>query len=223
MQNVAHGGGVQIGGGGDAALIEEREAVREGLERPVDAIAARAAQFDQIVGRGKRDQQPPAVAQNPPELARIHPRGDREQDGERPVGDRHDPIGIGHHPLALRVAPRGCIHRRDGDIDAMGVEVRFALDGAEVEAVAAAGIQNHVVGSGRHGLRDRRDAGVPSRPCHAIAGAPPRRRSIARMFGAPLLRLQQVDVAAARDIEGVSARADHPPLFAQQWQMTAAH
>ncbi len=37
----------------------------------------------------------------------------------------------------------------------MGIEPRFALESAEVEAIAAAGIENHVAGSGADGFRDR--------------------------------------------------------------------
>jgi hypothetical protein len=37
----------------------------------------------------------------------------------------------------------------------MGLEPGFALESAEVETIAAAGIENHIVGSRGDGFRDR--------------------------------------------------------------------
>ncbi len=46
---------------------------------------------------------------------------------------------------------------------------------------------------------------------------------IARLFGSPFLRLKQVDISAAGDVEGMVARADHSPFVAHQAQVAAAH
>jgi len=46
---------------------------------------------------------------------------------------------------------------------------------------------------------------------------------IAGMPGSPFLRLKQVDISAASDVEGVSARAQHSPPVARQPLVAAAH
>ena len=75
----------------------------------------------------------------------------------------HPAIGIGNHPLAFRVAPRGCVNGRDRDIDPMGIARGFALESAEIETIAAAGIENHVVASRGDGFRNRQTL-MPGEP-----------------------------------------------------------
>ena len=93
---------------------------------------------------------------------------------------------------------------------------------AEVETVAAAGIENDVAGRCGHDLRD----GAQQRLGHAaIVQSPPRRdgsRRVARLLGSPLLRLEQVDVSAARDVERMSARTEQSPLLAHQRHVAIA-
>ena len=43
------------------------------------------------------------------------------------------------------------------------------------------------------------------------------------MLGPPFLGLQQVDISAPSDVEGMFARADHSTHVAHQAQMAAAH
>jgi len=57
----------------------------------------------------------------------------------------HEAVGIRHYPFALRVAAGGGIDGWDRDIDAVAVEARLLRETAEIEAVAAAGIENYVV------------------------------------------------------------------------------
>src|SRR4029078_5786754 len=45
---------------------------------------------------------------------------------------------------------------------------------------------------------------------------------VARLLRSPLLRMQQVDVSAARDVERMSARTNQSPLLADQCHMTVA-
>ena len=68
---------------------------------------------------------------------------------------RHHAIGISDHPLAFRVAARGCVNSRDRDIDPVGIASGFTLESAKIETVAAACIENNVAVSGVDGLRDR--------------------------------------------------------------------
>jgi len=45
---------------------------------------------------------------------------------------------------------------------------------------------------------------------------------VARILGSPFLRLEQVDVSATRDVEGMSTRTEQPPLLAHQRHVAAA-
>ena len=177
----------------------------------------------EILRRGKGDQQASVVAQDTPEFARIHPRRDRQDDRERAVGVRHEAIGIGHDPLAFGVAPRRGIHGRNRDVDAMRIEAGLASEAAEVETVAAAGIENDVARATRPSSpRSRRSSGsVTPRSCNRRRAATAAAR-VARLLGSPILRLEQVDVSAARDVERMSARTNHSPLLARQRQVAAA-
>ncbi len=113
MQDVLNGGGVEIGCGRGPALGDELEFGLECLHRSGYAVAACAAQFDEVVTRGKGDEKPAIILQNAPEFARIHPRRDRQDEGEGPAGIRHKAIGIRHDPLALGVAPRRGVDGRN--------------------------------------------------------------------------------------------------------------
>ena len=46
---------------------------------------------------------------------------------------------------------------------------------------------------------------------------------IARLLGSPVLGLEQVDVPAARDVEGMAAWAQQPPVRARQYHVAAAN
>ncbi len=84
---------------------------------------------------------------------------------------------------------------------------------AEVESVAAAGIQDDIARRCGQHLRDR----LEQRFGHAaIVQSPPGRRGsrcVAWRFGSPLLRLEQIDVSAARDVERMAAWTQQPPLL----------
>ena len=165
-----NGGSVEIGRGGDAAPIDESEVKRECLDGSGHAIAARAAQLDKVIRCGNGDEEPSLVAQDTPEFARIHPCRDRQNERERAIGIRHEAVGIGHDPLASRVAPRRGINGWNRDVDAMRIEADLASEDAEVETVTAAGIENAVARRRYHDLRDRLQHWL----CHAaIVQSPP--------------------------------------------------
>jgi len=222
MQNVLNACSVEIGRGGDSAPIDERESLCECLDSSRHAVAARAAQFDQVVRSGQRNQQASAVAQNAAEFGRIHPRCDRQHDREGTVGIRHEAIGIGHDPLALGVASRRRLNGWNGDIHAMPITAALSGERAEIEAVPAAGVEDRVVWRSLHNLRDcvqqwlSRAAIVQSPP--AFDGS----RRVARLLGSPFLWLQQVDVSAARHVEGMPARTQKSPPLAHQRHVAAA-
>ena len=90
---------------------------------------------------------------------------------------------------------------RNRDGNAMRIETSLASEAAEVETVAAAGVENRVARRRRRDLRDRLQQRL-SRA--AIVQSPPPRdgsRRVARLLGSPLLRLEQVDVSATRHVE----------------------
>ena len=79
---------------------------------------------------------------------------------------------------------------------------------AQVESVAAAGIENNVAGDAAMDLGDRLEQWHGDAQ---IVQPPPRRNGrnrIAWLIRSPILRLEQIDVSAARDIEGMPALAD---------------
>src|SRR5579862_9113649 len=92
----------------------------------------------------------------------------------------------------------------------------------EIEAIAAAGVENDVVGFGGNNFRDP----LQQRTCDsAIMQSPPRchsGRGVAWLLRSTILRLKQVDVSTTRDVEGMLARAKQPLLFAHQRQVASA-
>ena len=83
----------------------------------------------------------------------------------------------------------------------------LSRQGTKIEAIAATGVENHVA---RRGLDEFGDSVEQRRGHSQIVQAPAcgyRRRCVAGLLGAPVLRLQQVNVAAARYIEGMSVSA----------------
>ena len=138
MQDILNPGSVQIRRGGDATVIDQREAVCQFIDGSCHAVAAHAAQLDEIRTGGKDDEEAPVVAQDALEFARIHPRRDRHDDRERAVGIRHEAVRIGHDPLASRVAPGRRINRRSRDVDAMRQEAGPPRGGAAYTFVVMA-------------------------------------------------------------------------------------
>ncbi len=104
VQEILNGGSVEIGGGRDATLLGEGEVAREGFNRSRDAVAAFAANFNQVIGRGDGNQKASVGAQDALEFWRIHPARNRKDGRKRVVGVGDYAIGVGHHPLAFGVA-----------------------------------------------------------------------------------------------------------------------
>ena len=98
VENVLNGTGVEVGGGGDAALVDELEAGRERGDGLGGAVAADAAQLEEIVGGGDGDQQAAIVAQDAAEFGGVHARGDGKKQGERVVRIGDEAIGVGDDP-----------------------------------------------------------------------------------------------------------------------------
>jgi len=105
----------------------------------------------------------------------------------------------------------------------MRIETNLARKAAEVETVAAPGIQNNVALARANYLRDP----AQQRPRYAtIVQSPPRChgiRGIARILGSPILGLQQVDIPAACDVKRMAAGANYSLLFACQGKVAAPY
>lgn len=56
VEDVVDGAGVEVGGGGGAALAGEGEVGMEGFDGAGGAVSGRAAEFDEIVGGGNGDE-----------------------------------------------------------------------------------------------------------------------------------------------------------------------
>lgn len=199
------------------------------LHRPRRAVAQlglaedRGAELEEIVGGRDGHQEPPAGSKDAGELAGIHPGGDRGDGGERAVGVRQEAIRIRHDEVRVAMAARRGVDGRDGDVDAVTLRLTGVHDRAEVVAFAAAGIEHGVAGGEReevdHGAHERR--GKP-----AIEEAPAGGDGFGAVAGlrrAAVLRLEEVDVAAARHVEGMAARADEAPLLGGQRRAASAH
>ena len=77
MQDIVNRGRVEIGRGRDAALLGEREIARKRLDGSRGAVAAFAAQFNEIIRRGDGDQEASLGPQDASEFGRIHSPRDR--------------------------------------------------------------------------------------------------------------------------------------------------
>ena len=99
----------------------------------------------------------------------------------------------------------------------------LAREAAKVETVTAAGIENDVTGACGYQLCD----GVEQRLSHAaIVQSSPRSNGshrVTRLLGSSLLRLEQIDVPATRDVERMSTRTEESPLHACQRQVAVAN
>ena len=98
----------------------------------------------------------------------------------------------------------------------MRLESDTTSQSAQVEAVAASGIENNI----SLGWTDDFGDGLQQRSGHAaIVQSPSRRyrgRRVAWILGSLGLRLEQVDVSAGRRIERMTLRAHQPFLLAHE-------
>jgi hypothetical protein len=105
----------------------------------------------------------------------------------------------------------------------MRIKARLAGEAAEVESVAATRIENHVAGLRAHDLGDLAEQRLGYA---AIVQSPARRHGshgITWMLRSPLLRLKEVDVAATGNVERMTPRTTHAPLYPLQGQLAVAY
>jgi hypothetical protein len=103
------------------------------------------------------------------------------------------------------------------------VETKLVREAAEIETVAAPCIENHIASRRVNRIGDP----AQQRLRHAaIVQSPPRRygrKRVSRVLGSAILRLQEINVSASCDVEGVSLRTEHALSFAPQLPMAAPH
>jgi hypothetical protein len=149
---------------------------------------------------------------------RIHPRSDGHDDRKKTLGVGHEPIGIGDDPFTLGVTAHRGFNGWDRNVDAVRAASGLAGQAAQVEAITTSGIEIYVVSGCGQNLRD----GVQQRPAYAaIMQSPPRsngRDGVARLVRSAVLRLEQVDVSAARHVEGMPALTKQPLTVAGKRQ-----
>ena len=201
MENVLNGGGIEVGIGCNSSLLSKLESRRESTNGSGYAVSAGSPKFHEIVRGGYRHQELPIVAQHPPEFQRIHPRRDRQNDGKRAVFVRNESVRIGHNPLVAGVTARRRIYGCNRDVDAMRREPAQSGETPDKVAIAAPCIQNSVAGRSSDHFGDAMEQRLSHTAIVQTAPAGDSGFGIARIPGAPVLRLKQVNVSAARDVE----------------------
>ena len=203
MEDVVDGAGVEVGGGGGAALCGEGEVGMEGFDGAGGAISGGAAEFDEIVGGGDGDEEAAVGLEDAVELRGVATGGDGENEREGFVGVGDLAIGVGEDPFAVGIAAGGGEDSRGRDVDAVAAAAGEFDEAAEIEAVAAAGVEDLVGGGGvsefADGLEEGRgDAAVVEAAAGVDGGG-----GVAGFAGAAVLRLEEGEMAVAADIEGV--------------------
>jgi len=226
---VRDGGGIEPGDMADTLVALERESRREGRDGPLHAATQHAlaedrlAELDEVVGGGDGNEKRPVTSQDTPELARVHARRDRDDRAEGRVGVGEESVGVRDDPLKPRVSLRRRLDRRGRDVDAVGLASEPLADDREVIAIPASNVEHGVLtGEGQQSPYDLHERG------HDSTGeqAPSRRAHLGGVSGPtrlPILGLQEVDVAAARDVEGVALPADYAALDPRKRQLAAPH
>ena len=207
-EDVENGGGIEVGNGRDALVRDEVEGGTECFDGPFDAIAGGPAEFHEVLRGGDGDEEAAIRAKDAAEFGGVHAGGDGEDEGEGRVGVGDLAVGIGDNPLAPGVAAGRGIDGGDGDIDAVGLAGGLLGEGAEIEAVAAAGVENDVLGGGGGEVDDGGEEGGGDATVVEAAASGDGGGGVAGVFGAAVLGLEKVGVAGAGHVEGVAAGAE---------------
>ena len=207
VEDIGDGGGVEVGGGSGAAMGGEGEVGGECCGGAIDAVAGGAAEFDEVVGGGDGEEEAAGGTEDAVELGGVSAGGDGEDEGEglARVGDLA--VGVGEDPLAVGIAAGGGEDGGLGDIDAVALGAGLFGEGAEVVAVAAAGVEDGVGGGGGGKVADGVEQGEEEALGGEAAAGVDCFGGVARVFGPAVLGLEEVDVAAAGNVEGVKPGA----------------
>jgi hypothetical protein len=197
----------------ESLVALEREAGRERGHRLIHPIPQEPApedrlpELEQIVRAGDHEQQAAVVAEDAMELGRVPARRDGRHRREGRGGIGQGAVGVRHDEVEARV-PRGRrLDRGHRDVDSVALAPEARRERAQVVALAAADLEQRIRYSDRQQVADR--AGELRLEATGQK-APPRRHrggGISRSRRPAILGLQQVDVTAPGDVEGMRARA----------------
>jgi hypothetical protein len=220
--------GVEVRHVPESLVTLEREAGHERGHRLVHPIPQEPApedrlpELDQIVRARDDEEQPAVVVEDAMELGRVPARGDGRHRREGRGGIGQGAVGVRHDEVEARV-PRGPrLDRGNRDVDAVALAPEARRERAQVVALAAADLEQRIRRDDRQQVADR--AGE-LRLEAAGQEAPPRRDGgggISRSGRAAVLGLQQVDVAAPGDVEGMRARARQASPLPRERKTAAA-
>ena len=129
---------------------------------------------------------------------------------------RNEAVGIGNDPLAFGIGARGGVHGGNRNVEAMRGEAGLASEGAKVKAITASGVEHDVLGTRLQNVRDGAREGLSDSAVVQSASRSYCARGVARLLRAAVLWLEQIDVAALGDVEGMGAGTEQPTLFARQ-------
>jgi len=209
----------------DRQLLSYRQAFHElevgvvFVQHSVDAVSFHAlplhqlTQLNQIIRGWQRHDQDSSGRQDAGAFGRISPSVDGQDDVYTAVSEGQSSIRVGHDPRESRETSRCKVDGRHRQIDADAAHRTIPAQALQHLARAATEVHGH--GSAPVGAKlksadlidDGIDDGVPD--AHPIERSARFDGSfgIAGIQRSAILRLQQIDVAAARDIEGMTGGA----------------
>ena len=182
------------------------------------------AQLLKVVGRRDGDDERAGGREHPCALRGIAPAVHRRDDRSAAAQEREPSIGVGHHPRRCGETARGPLNRDRRQVDADRSEAtRFGQPAGEL-AAAASEIDEDIARRGGCGsIRNVREHAAPDAACQQRRARTHGGPCIAGRSRPPILRLQQIDVAGARDVERVAGGARHHHAGGLERQAAAAH
>jgi len=230
-QEVAEGGGVQAGAVAEGTVRLQVEVAGELGEDRGDPVAAEAfsehglPQLDEVVLSRDGHQQPAFGFEDAAELRGVAPRGERQGEVEGGIRPGQGAVGIHHEPGEAAPAAGGEVDGGDREVDPVPIDLPFPGEMAQEEALAAAHVEDRWTARQREGIEGFEQGPPQEFAVSGLQEPPPRQNGllrIARVLRLAVPRLEQVAVAAAGDIEGMSARAAEGALLVGQRGTAAA-
>ena len=202
------------------------------VQHSVDAISFHASplheltQLDQVIRGRQRHDQDSSGGQDAGAFGRISPPVDREDDIYPIISEGQSSIRVGHDPRKSGNTSRRDVDGRHRQIDSDTAEGTIATQALQHLARPATKIDGHGIGTkleSADAIDDGSDDRVPDAQPIERRACLDGSSGITGIRRAAVLRLQQVDVAAARDVEGMTSRAHIRTRMACEWQTALAH
>lgn len=184
-------------------------------------------QFDEVVRGGHHHDQPAARPQDARALGWVAARVHREDDIDGSIRKWQTPIRVGDNPGRRGAAACGAHDRGAGELEADGIHTVDTRDHL-CQELAGSGpeLGHHTVAVAEPGSRLPHDT-LQRRDADTAREQPlPRRdriRRIARQCRAAILRLQQIHISGAGDVERMPVLASPGGALRYEWTSAAAH